>query len=177
VGCVRPALQVGVRRRRHLNQSAVASANEYESLTGCDQVGKEESGSSLPLSGTLALPSDRPAGAPQLHSTNTLPPSTAGCVGHGYGYVHTQPISSPGLASAVNWFMRSPPQPLGRLAFVPGGAKRMDDTPHRRAKAVCAADIACRACCRELSRLTWCSPPADTACHLHAPCSGACRRF
>ena len=32
-------------------------------------------------------------------------------VGHGYGCEHIQPFS--GLASAVNWFMRSPPPAAG----------------------------------------------------------------
>ena len=35
----------------------MASLNEHEALIGCNQLGKEESGSSLPLSGTLGLPS------------------------------------------------------------------------------------------------------------------------
>ena len=52
---------------------------------------------------------------------------------------------------------------------------RVTAPPHRRAEAVCVADIACRACCLELERLTWCNLPADTACRRHAPCSEACR--
>jgi hypothetical protein len=56
---------------------AVASPNEYEALIGCNQLGKEESGSSLPLSGTMELPS---RWRTQLKSRNPLPPSTAGCV-------------------------------------------------------------------------------------------------
>jgi hypothetical protein len=69
--CVRPALQVGVRRRRHLNESAVASPNDHETLMRCNQLGKEESGSSLPLSGTLEIPFVRPAGA---HSAELAQP-------------------------------------------------------------------------------------------------------
>ena len=69
--CVRPALQVGVRRRRHLNESAVASPNDHEALMRCNQLGKEESGSSLPLSGTLEIPFVRPAGA---HSAELAQP-------------------------------------------------------------------------------------------------------
>ena len=87
------------------------SPNEYEALIGCNQLGKEESGSSLPLSGTLELPSDRPtcAHSAQLAATSCetreiaaekrerratpLPPSTAGCVGWVMGkdaYIYKQ---------------------------------------------------------------------------------------
>jgi hypothetical protein len=44
------------------------------------QLGKEESGSSLPLSGTLELPSDRPTGAHSAELAQPPLPSTAGCV-------------------------------------------------------------------------------------------------
>jgi hypothetical protein len=67
----------------------VASPNEHEAFIRCDKFGKGESGSSLPLSGTLELPSDRPAGA---HSAElTQPPEYRRLceVRHGYGCVHT----------------------------------------------------------------------------------------
>jgi hypothetical protein len=78
-----PALQVGVRRSSELVGGA--SPDEHEALIGCDQLGQEESGSSLPLSGTPELPSDRPTGA---HSAElTQPPASEHrrlCeVGHG----------------------------------------------------------------------------------------------
>jgi hypothetical protein len=44
----------------------------YEVLIGCDQL-RKESGSSLPLSGTLKLPSNRPAGARSAELTHPLP--------------------------------------------------------------------------------------------------------
>jgi hypothetical protein len=96
---------------------------------------KEYSGSSLPLSGTLELPSDRPASAhsAQLAATSCetreiaaekrerratpLPPSTAGCVGwvmgkDAYIYKQHRPCFNRELVYAKVLY-----QPLDRLVF------------------------------------------------------------
>ena len=134
-------------------------------------MGKKSQAARFPSAGHRSSPPIGPLARTQLNSPNLLPPSTAGCVR--WAMAMGAYINSPGLAPAVSWLMRSPPP----AAAVPDCVLRITAPQHRWAAAVCAAGIACIACCLELERLTWCSPPAGTACRLRAPGNAACRQF